>query len=59
MAELARALEHIHLEWAIIGWIMRLPLVLVLIQLLVDSVGGEPRPIGENQRDRAVDSDGN
>lgn len=59
MAALARALEHIHLEWAIIGWTIRLPLVLVLIQLQVASVGGEPRPIGENQRDRAVDSDGN
>ncbi len=58
MTPLARALQHIHLGWPIIGWPMRLPLVLVLIQLLVDSVGGEPRPIEKNQRDRAVESDG-
>ncbi len=45
VAGLARALEHIHLGWALVGWAMRLPLVRPLLQLLVDAVGGEPRRI--------------
>jgi protein-S-isoprenylcysteine O-methyltransferase Ste14 len=41
----ARALEHVHLGWAILGWIMRLPLLRSVLQLLVDASGGEPRLI--------------
>src|SRR5258708_27078123 len=39
----ARALEHIHLGWALIGFALRLPLLCPLAQLLVDASGGEPR----------------
>ena len=42
---IARALEHIHLGWAFIGWTLRLPVILPLVQLLVDASGGEPRAI--------------
>ncbi len=42
---LARALEHINLCWALIGWTMRLPIVSALLQLLSDGVGGEPRQV--------------
>ncbi len=52
VAALARALEHIHLGWAIVSWSIRLPLVRSLIQLLVDSVGGGPRQIQEKGTER-------
>ena len=41
----ARALEHVHLGWAFIGSVLRLPLVGPLAQLLVDASGGEPRSL--------------
>ncbi len=40
---LARTLEHINLGWALLGWILRLPLLSQAIQLLVDASGGGPR----------------
>jgi protein-S-isoprenylcysteine O-methyltransferase Ste14 len=40
-----RALEHIHLGWALVGMLFRLPGISALIQLVVDGSGGEPRPI--------------
>jgi protein-S-isoprenylcysteine O-methyltransferase Ste14 len=42
---IARALEHIHLGWALIGCALRLPIICQFAQLLVDASGGEPRPI--------------
>jgi protein-S-isoprenylcysteine O-methyltransferase Ste14 len=45
VAALARALEHIHLAWALVGCALRLPGVARVAQLLVDASGGEPRPI--------------
>jgi len=45
VAALARALEHIHLGWAICGWAMRLPVIVIILQLIVDAVGGGPRKI--------------
>jgi hypothetical protein len=41
----ARSLEHLHLGWALIGFLLRLPIVRPLAQLLVDASGGEPRAI--------------
>jgi protein-S-isoprenylcysteine O-methyltransferase Ste14 len=41
----ARALEHIHLGWALVGFFIRLPVVLPLVQLVVDASGGGPRTI--------------
>lgn len=49
----ARALEHLHLGWACVGWVLRLPIVLPLVQLLVDASGGEPRAIALGQRLKA------
>ncbi len=40
---LSRALEHVHLGWAFIGWIVRLPVVRAVIQVLADAVGRGPR----------------
>lgn len=41
----ARALEHIHLGWALAGWVLRLPVVDRFAQLLLDAVGGGPRDL--------------
>jgi hypothetical protein len=40
----ARALEHIHLGWAVLGWTLRLPGVASFVQLIGDAVGAGPRP---------------
>jgi len=45
VAALARALEHLNFGWALIGCVMRLPLVREFVQLLVDAAGGGPRLI--------------
>jgi hypothetical protein len=45
VAALARALEHIHLGWAAIGFLLRMPGILTLAQLLVDASGGAPRQV--------------
>jgi protein-S-isoprenylcysteine O-methyltransferase Ste14 len=42
---IARALEHIHCGWALLGCVLRLPIVRQAAQLLVDASGGEPRRI--------------
>ena len=41
----ARALEHIHLGWALAGFLLRLPVVCEMAQLLADASGAEPRSI--------------
>jgi protein-S-isoprenylcysteine O-methyltransferase Ste14 len=40
---LARAVEHIHFGWALLGFVVRLPLLRPLVQLLADAAGAEPR----------------
>ncbi|HEU4994412.1 MAG TPA: hypothetical protein VFT29_06310, partial [Gemmatimonadaceae bacterium] len=45
VAAVARALEHIHVAWAIAGWLMRLPGLRAVLQLLTDASGGEARLI--------------
>lgn len=40
---MARALEHVHLGWAFVGLLLRLPVVASLAQLLADASGAEPR----------------
>lgn len=47
---LGRALEHIHLGWALLGFLLRLPLVRQLSQLLADASGGEARTIPVERR---------
>ncbi len=41
----ARALEHIHFGWAMVGFFLRVPGVLQLAQLLADASGAEPRRV--------------
>lgn len=45
VAALGRALEHVNLGWAFVGWSLRLPLLQTLLQTLVDGLGGEPRRV--------------
>jgi protein-S-isoprenylcysteine O-methyltransferase Ste14 len=42
---IARALEHIHLGWALVAFALRLPIVGPLAQLVADASGAEPRSI--------------
>jgi protein-S-isoprenylcysteine O-methyltransferase Ste14 len=45
VAALARALEHLHLGYAFLGWTARLPLLRPALQLLADAAGGFPRRV--------------
>jgi protein-S-isoprenylcysteine O-methyltransferase Ste14 len=40
-----RALEHVHLGWAIVGFAIRMPIVAPFVQLLADASGAGPRPV--------------
>jgi hypothetical protein len=42
---IACALQHIHLGWALVGAVLRLPIVRPIVQLLADASGAQPRPI--------------
>lgn len=42
VAAFARALEHLHLGWAMLAWVLLLPGVGWFVQLMVDAVGGGP-----------------
>jgi protein-S-isoprenylcysteine O-methyltransferase Ste14 len=42
---IARALEHIHLAWAIVGFAMRLPVARQILQTIVDAAGGGRRTV--------------
>jgi hypothetical protein len=42
---LGRALEHVNLAFAFIGWTIRLPVVGEFVQLVTDAVGGGPREL--------------
>ncbi|MFF0312496.1 methyltransferase family protein [Streptosporangium sp. NPDC004379] len=42
-AAVARALVHVHLGWALLGWALLLPGVTWFAQLCVDAFGGGPR----------------
>lgn len=39
------ALEHISLGWAVVGWVVRAPVLSWFVQLLADAVGAGPRPV--------------
>jgi protein-S-isoprenylcysteine O-methyltransferase Ste14 len=53
----ARAFEHLHLGWALAGWIIRLPLISSVGQLLVDASGGHPRVARSMLSNRSEDAD--
>jgi len=45
IAALARGLEHLHLGWAYLAALIRLPIVCPALQLLADATGLGPRTI--------------
>ena len=48
VAAFARALQHLHLGWAALAWLLELPGLARFVQLVVDAVGGGPLagPVG-------------
>src|SRR5713101_3156034 len=52
----ARALEHIHLGWALLGCLLRLPIIGQFAQLLTDASGGGPRKIAVTRGRQVCDS---
>lgn len=52
IAALARALEHCNLAWAWLGWLIRLPGLRSLLQLLVDASGSGRRRIARSELSR-------
>ncbi|CAM3685304.1 isoprenylcysteine carboxylmethyltransferase family protein [Nocardiopsis gilva] len=60
IAALARALEHIHLGWALLGWLLVLPGVGWFAQLMADALGAgpkEPRPRTDSGSALGTDTD--
>ncbi|MFD6953149.1 phospholipid methyltransferase [Nocardiopsis sp. TSRI0078] len=47
VSALARALEHLHLGWALVGWALDLPGLRHFAQLCADAFGAGPRPSRE------------
>jgi protein-S-isoprenylcysteine O-methyltransferase Ste14 len=45
VAAIARALEHIHLGWALVGWFLALPGVVHLVQVMADAFGPNPHEV--------------
>jgi protein-S-isoprenylcysteine O-methyltransferase Ste14 len=45
VAAIARSLEHIHIGWAIAGWVLAMPLVSHFAQLVVDVFGPMPQRV--------------
>jgi protein-S-isoprenylcysteine O-methyltransferase Ste14 len=54
IAALARGLEHIHLGWAYLAALMRLPVICPALQLLADASGLGPRTIGRHKQECRV-----
>ncbi|MDQ1653937.1 MAG: hypothetical protein QOI35_3137 [Cryptosporangiaceae bacterium] len=40
-----RALEHLNFGWAWVGWIVRMPVIATVLQLLLDATGAGPRTV--------------
>lgn len=51
---IARALEHIHLGWAVVGWLLAMPGVRHLAQLLADAFGPTTHPVSGMAYDPAA-----
>ncbi|AUN40124.1 methyltransferase [Tsukamurella tyrosinosolvens] len=43
LAAIGRGLEHLGLGWAIVGWILRAPVLAPVLQVAADALGGGPR----------------
>ena len=54
VAAIARALEHIHLGWALVGWVLALPGVVHVTQLIADACGSGPQRVRGRHYDEAA-----
>ncbi|CAM3270699.1 methyltransferase family protein [Tsukamurella hominis] len=45
IAAIGRGLEHLGLGWAVVGWILRAPLLAPVLQVAADALGGGPREL--------------
>lgn len=45
LAAIGRGLEHLGLGWAVVGWILRAPLLAQILQVAADALGGGPREL--------------
>ncbi|CAM3593988.1 methyltransferase family protein [Tsukamurella ocularis] len=45
LAAIGRGLEHLHMGWAMAGWILRAPVLGPLLQVAADALGGGPREL--------------
>ena len=45
VAAIARLLEHVNFAWALFGSFLRLPVIGGILQLIIDSTGGEEREV--------------
>ena len=52
VAAIARALEHIHLGWAVVGWVLALPGVAHVAQAIVDVCGPGPQRVAGRPYDK-------
>ncbi|HEX2295564.1 MAG TPA: isoprenylcysteine carboxylmethyltransferase family protein, partial [Actinomycetota bacterium] len=51
---IARALEHVHLGWAIAGWFLAMPVVSHFAQLVVDVFGPSPQVVAGRPYDASA-----
>ena len=52
VAAVTRALDHIHLGWALAGWVLSIPPILQLAQVISDVVGPGPQAVCDLPYDR-------
>ncbi|MDS1269521.1 isoprenylcysteine carboxylmethyltransferase family protein [Lipingzhangella sp. LS1_29] len=57
VAALGRTLEHLHLGWALVGWVLILPGVSPAVQLASDAFGAGPRLPADPPRHRGAEAD--
>ncbi|BDD83180.1 hypothetical protein TPB0596_29430 [Tsukamurella pulmonis] len=50
LAAVGRGLEHLGLGWALVGWVLRAPVLAPLLQVTVDALGGGPRRLPGDSR---------
>lgn len=54
LAAIGRSLEHVNLAWTFGSWIVRLPLIRPILQLVADAAGAGPRHLSRNPATRPM-----
>jgi hypothetical protein len=53
-----RALEHLNLGWAWLGWIVRMPVIAPVLQIVLDATGAGPRTVPSAREGNTPPADG-